>query len=82
VGGPQPGTLRVMSKKTFKPGDNVEWSSSQGRVSGTVAKKLTSPTEIKGHHVAALPDNPEYLVQSAKTGAPAAHKADALKKPR
>ncbi|MGD0474340.1 MAG: DUF2945 domain-containing protein [Candidatus Velthaea sp.] len=62
--------------------DKVEWSSSQGRVSGTVAKKLTSPTEIKGHHVAALPDNPEYLVQSAKTGAPAAHKADALKKPR
>ncbi len=47
---------------------------------GTVKKKLTSPTEIKGHHVAASREHPEYLVVSDKTGAEAAHKADALKK--
>ena len=64
----------------FKAGDKVQWHSPQGTVHGTVKKKLTSPTEIKGHHVSASPDNPEYLVVSDKTGAEAAHKASALKK--
>ena len=65
---------------TFKAGDKVQWHSPQGTVHGTVKKKITSPTEIKGHHVAASKDNPEYLVVSDKTGAEAAHKASALKK--
>ncbi len=64
----------------FKAGDKVQWQSSQATVHGTVKKKLTSPTEIKGHHVAASGEHPEYLVVSDKTGAEAAHKADALKK--
>ncbi|MBC8163602.1 MAG: DUF2945 domain-containing protein [Roseiflexaceae bacterium] len=64
----------------FKKGDKVEWETSQGTTHGTVKKKLTSPTDIKGHHVAASKDNPEYLVESDKTGAEAAHKPDALKK--
>ena len=42
-------------------------------------KKLTSPTDIKGHHVAASEDNPEYLVETEE-GKRAAHKPDALKK--
>lgn len=66
--------------QTFKAGDKVEWHSSQGAVQGRVKKKLTSHTTIKGHEVAASPDNPEYLVVSDKTGAEAAHKPDALKK--
>ncbi|MBD8529547.1 MULTISPECIES: DUF2945 domain-containing protein [unclassified Massilia] len=65
---------------TFKAGDKVQWHSPQGTVHGTVKKKLTAPTEIKGHHVAASKDNPEYLVVSDKTGAEAAHKGSALKK--
>lgn len=64
----------------LKVGDKVQWHSPQGTVRGTIKKKLTSPVEIKGHHVAASPDNPEYLVVSDKTGAEAAHKASALKK--
>lgn len=64
----------------FKKGDNVEWKTSQGKTTGEVEKKLTSPIEIKGHHVAASKDNPEYLVKSDKTGKEAAHKPDALKK--
>ena len=64
----------------LKAGDKVQWHSSQGTVTGTVKKKLTAPIDIKGHHVAASPDNPEYLVVSDKTGAEAAHKPDALKK--
>lgn len=65
---------------TFKAGDKVRWESAQGTVHGTVKKKLTSPIEIKGHHVAASADNPEYLVVSDKTGAEAAHKPSALSK--
>ena len=41
-------------------------------------KKLTSPTEIKGHGVKASKENPEYLVKSDKTGAEAAHKPESL----
>lgn len=64
----------------LRKGDSVHWNSSQGEVKGKVEKKLTSPTRIKGHTVAASKDEPEYLVRSKKTGAHAAHKPDALKK--
>ena len=64
----------------LKKGDKVQWESSQGTVHGTVEKKLTSPTHIKDHKVAASKDNPEYLVRSSKTGAKAAHKPESLKK--
>lgn len=66
--------------KELKTGDKVAWQSSQGEVKGTVEKKLTKPTTIKSHKVAATADNPEYLVKSDKTGAEAAHKPDVLKK--
>ena len=65
---------------TLKAGDKVQWKSSQGTVTGKVKKKLTTPTDIKGHHVAASKDNPEYLVASDKTAAEAAHKPGSLKK--
>lgn len=64
----------------FKKGDAVEWTSSQGTIQGRIVEKLTSPIDIKGHHVAASEDNPEYLVRSDATGAEAAHKPAALKK--
>jgi hypothetical protein len=64
----------------FKKGDRVEWNTSQGKTTGKIVKKLTSPTDIKEHHIAASEDNPEYLVESEKTGKQAAHKPDALKK--
>lgn len=64
----------------LKPGDKVKWKTSQGMTSGSVKKKLTAPTDIKGHHVAASPANPEYLVESASSGQFAAHKPGALTK--
>ncbi len=66
--------------KQIKTGDKVEWKTSQGPTSGTVKKKLTRPTGIKGHHVAASTDDPQYLVQSEKSGDLAAHKPGALRK--
>lgn len=65
---------------TLKPGDKVEWQTSQGKTSGTVRKKLESPMDIKGHHVAASKDNPQVLVESEKSGKQAAHKPGSLKK--
>ena len=64
----------------LKPGDAVEWQTSQGKTAGTVKKKLTSKTKIKSHTVAASKENPQYLVQSKKSGGVAAHKPSALKK--
>ena len=66
--------------KTLKTGDAVEWQTSQGKTSGTVKKKLTSKTKIKSYVVAASKNDPQYLVESKKTGAVAAHKPAALKK--
>ena len=71
-----------MSVKKLKRGERVSWNASQGSIDGTVEKTLTSPTDIKGHRVAASPDNPEILVKSEKTGATAAHKPGKLKKKR
>jgi len=66
--------------KSPKAGDKVGWDSSGGHSVGKVVKKLTKTMTIKGHKVAASPENPEYLVKSDKGGV-AAHKASALKSP-
>lgn len=68
-----------MTEKSFKPGDKVAWTHSQGRSTGKVVRKLTRPTAIKGHKATASPENPEYLVESDKTGARAAHRPQGLK---
>jgi len=65
---------------TFKQGDRVRWNTSQGETHGKVVRKLTSDTKIDDHQVRASKDDPQYLVESDKTGARAAHKPDALTK--
>jgi len=64
----------------LKKGDKVEWDTSQGKTEGEVEQKLTEPTNIKKHHVAASKENPEYLVKSDKSGKEAAHKPEELRK--
>ena len=54
----------------------------RGRIStahGTVEKKVTNDTKIKGHQVRASKDEPQYIVES-DNGGKAAHKAGALHK--
>jgi hypothetical protein len=63
----------------LKSGDKVSWNSHGGTAHGKVVKKQTTPTDIKGHHVAASKDNPEYIVETNE-GKRAAHKPGALKK--
>jgi len=65
--------------KNPKSGDEVTWNSHGGTAHGTVKKKLTEDTKIKGHQVRASRDDPQYLVES-DNGGKAAHKAAALKK--
>ncbi len=69
-----------MTEKAFRNGDKVEWDSSGGHSVGKIVKKLTAPAKIKGHKIAASPENPEYLVESSKSGGQSAHKPSALRK--
>ena len=66
--------------KDLKPGDRVEWNTSQGKTTGKVKKKVTSTTKIAGHEAKASKQDPQYVVESEKTGAEAAHRTDALRK--
>ena len=66
--------------EALKKGDHAEWETPQGQTSGTVERKLTEPTKIKGHEVKASKDNPEYLVETDKSHKEAAHKPEELKK--
>lgn len=68
-------------KKPLKAGDAVSWKIPGGDAHGTVVKKVTVPTHIKGHKVAASRDNPQFIVKT-NTGKRAAHKAQALSKER
>ncbi len=70
------------AEAALRPGDHVQWRTSQGPTRGVVKRKLTAPADIKGHHASASPDNPEYLVESDRSHAQAIHKPGALKKVR
>ncbi|MEO1792216.1 MAG: DUF2945 domain-containing protein [Cyanobacteria bacterium J06629_19] len=69
----------MASKHKFHKGDHVQWNTAQGTTTGTIKKKLTSNTDIKGYTAKASDDEPQYLVESDSTGEEAAHKPDALK---
>jgi len=64
----------------LKPGNRVRWNASQGKTRGKVVREVTSKMRIKSHSANADPKHPQYLVESDKTGALAAHKPDTLKK--
>ena len=64
---------------TLKTGDRVAWNSHGGEAVGRIVRKQTSPTEIKGHKVAASADEPQFIVETDE-GKRAAHKPEALRK--
>jgi len=72
----------------LKPGDRVEWNSHGGKKSGrgrgvgTIVRKLTRTTRIKGHTARASSDEPQYLVRSERSGGEAAHLPGALRRRR
>lgn len=63
----------------LKKGDRVSWSSHGGEAHGKVVRKQTSPTQIKGHKVAASSEDPQFIVETDE-GKKAAHKPEALRR--
>lgn len=63
-----------------KEGDKVKWDYAGNEIEGTVEKKVTSETKIKGHVAKATDEEPQFVVKSAKTGRDAIHKPEELKK--
>lgn len=64
----------------YRQGDEVSWNTSQGTTHGTVTEKRTSDFQHDGQTFKPTDDDPYYIVESAKTGATAAHKESALRK--
>ncbi|MDQ2780611.1 MAG: DUF2945 domain-containing protein [Pseudomonadota bacterium] len=68
----------------LKQGDEVTWNTSQGTTEGTITRKVTGTAYVKGdaggHTAKASKAEPQYEVESAKTGKKAIHKPGALHK--
>ena len=64
----------------YTKGDEVSWNTSQGETDGTVKEKRTSDFQFDGQQFRPTDTDPYYIVESAKTGAEAAHKESALRK--
>jgi hypothetical protein len=59
-------------------GDHVSWQSHGNTTEGTVQRKITKETEASGRTVKASKDEPQYEVESDKSGKTAVHKPGAL----
>jgi Hypervirulence associated proteins TUDOR domain len=64
----------------LEKGDHVTWNSHGGKAEGEVKRKITSDTEAAGRTVRASRDEPQYEVESEKSGGRAVHKPSALHK--
>ncbi|MET7370289.1 DUF2945 domain-containing protein [Streptomyces sp. NPDC005566] len=67
-------------RKKLDQGDQVSWSSHGQSVPGKVKKKITERTEAAGRTVDASKDEPQYEVESEKSGRRAVHKPESLHK--
>lgn len=70
---------KTMSDK-LKEGDHVEWNTSSGKTEGDVKDIIIESTDFKNRHFEASKENPEYLVESSKSGKEAIHKGEQLRK--
>ena len=66
--------------KKLSSGDDVIWKSHGKEVDGTVTRKVTKRTKAAGRTVDASKDEPQYEVESDKTGRAAVHKPESLRK--
>ncbi|MFG2840954.1 DUF2945 domain-containing protein [Streptomyces zaomyceticus] len=70
-----------MAKKgDLGKGDEVSWKSHGQNVSGKIKKKITDRSRAAGRTVDASREEPQYEVESDKTGRSAVHKPGALRK--
>lgn len=66
--------------KKLAKGDEVSWSSHGKTVPGKVKKKITGRAEVAGRTVDASEDEPQYEVESEKSGRNAVHKPQSLRR--
>ncbi|MBR7829292.1 DUF2945 domain-containing protein [Actinospica sp. MGRD01-02] len=59
-------------------GDRVSWRSHGGRAVGRITRKITGRTRAAGRTVQASRQEPQYEVQSEKSGGKAVHRPEAL----
>ncbi|MFJ7261432.1 DUF2945 domain-containing protein [Streptomyces globosus] len=67
-----------MAKDGLRKGDDVSWNSHGRKVTGKVRKKITGRTRAAGRTVDASEEEPQYEVESDKSGRTAVHKPQAL----
>ncbi|MGW2616899.1 DUF2945 domain-containing protein [Streptomyces sp. NPDC001500] len=70
----------MADRDDLSKGDEVTWRSHGRSVAGKVKKKITGRTEAAGRTVDASPEEPQYEVESDKSGRSAVHKPGALRK--
>ncbi|WP_221349204.1 DUF2945 domain-containing protein [Streptomyces beigongshangae] len=70
----------MAKEKKLEKGDEVSWSSHGQTVPGKVKKKITGRGEVAGRSVDASKDEPQYEVESDKSGRSAVHKPGSLRK--
>ncbi|UNS96108.1 DUF2945 domain-containing protein [Streptomyces tubbatahanensis] len=66
--------------RKVREGDRVSWASHGSRAVGTVKKKITGRKRAAGRTVDASPEEPQYEVESEKSGRRAVHKPRSLRK--
>ena len=67
-----------MQSQTFEIGDIVSWNSEAGHVTGRIRAIHTMPFMVNGYQHHASSTNPQYEIESLKTGHIAFHKGVAL----
>lgn len=65
--------------REFSVGDHVSWNSEAGRIRGHVTHVHTSDFDFMGRTRRASKEEPQYELESEKTGNSAAHKGSALR---
>ena len=63
---------------SISKGDKVTWNTSHGTTHGTAVEKRTQPFQHDNQKFNASDDEPYWIVESAKTGATAAHRESTL----
>ncbi|GAA3672145.1 MULTISPECIES: hypervirulence associated TUDOR domain-containing protein [Acetobacter] len=67
-----------MPSQSFAIGDIVSWNSEAGHVSGQIRAVHFTPFMVNGYQHHATPTEPQYEIESLKTGHIAFHKSTAL----
>ncbi|KXV62523.1 hypervirulence associated TUDOR domain-containing protein [Acetobacter orleanensis] len=67
-----------MQSQSFEIGDVVTWNSEAGYVSGRIRAIHTTPFDVNGYQHHATAQEPQYEIESLKTGHVAFHKGGAL----